>query len=171
LDEQVEQAKTERILTNIFGRTRIFPRNCKFLPVWEREALNFLPQCVRKGSLVLTEHGYMPIENCDGIKVFDGEDFTSARLQGPRWKEEVKITTNFGPPLYTSEDHRVLVLTKDGIRERFVKELCPGELLMVPEVEASKEMTKKVTKFFETTGVERTGRKVEMYDLTVLGPR
>ena len=42
----VQVAKRDRVLVNYFGRTRIFPRDCKFLPAWERQALNFKPQSI-----------------------------------------------------------------------------------------------------------------------------
>ena len=39
----VEEARSKRVLRNLYGRTRIFPPG-PFLPEWERQALNFIPQ-------------------------------------------------------------------------------------------------------------------------------
>ncbi len=44
LSAVVSQAKRERRLVNVFGRTRLFPVDCPFLSAWERQAVNFLPQ-------------------------------------------------------------------------------------------------------------------------------
>jgi len=44
LNYVVQTARERRVLRNVFGRTRIFPRDCEFVSAWERQALNFLPQ-------------------------------------------------------------------------------------------------------------------------------
>jgi len=180
LHSVVATARKERILQNVFGRTRIFPRDCEFLSVWERQALNFLPQCVEKGSLVLTENGYMPIERCDGVKVFNGKNFATAKLQGPLWKEKIEVITDQGLPLRASKDHRVCVLTRDSVCEKFVHELQLGELLITPLIRMTDKKKGKIIgshpfvgeskfRFSKVTQVRPTGQKVEMYDLTVQG--
>lgn len=43
MDYVIEEAKSKRVLRNLYGRTRIFPPG-PFLSEWERQALSFVPQ-------------------------------------------------------------------------------------------------------------------------------
>ncbi|MCI0527667.1 MAG: DNA polymerase, partial [Nitrospira sp.] len=130
IDYEHEFVKKHGYVETAFGRIRYLPHmfsddrqeSSKAL----RDSVNTPIQCLHPDSLVHTRNGFKKILECAGEEVWDGCDWSSCYLHGPRRKEVVEVTTSIGETVRCSEDHRFEM--DDGKWVRAV-DLKVGDLL------------------------------------------
>ena len=128
---------TEKYQSNLFKNGSL-PRGLLNLKgtEWTQEQL----ECIPEDAAVYTDKGALPIRTVfdrqvsgETFRFWNGVRFADGFASESGEKEILNLRTADGMDFRCSPNHRMFVLTGNGLEERFASDLAPGDLLLENE--------------------------------------